>query len=78
MHTASEYSVCIIKGSGRMDIRVGPKQTMGKTIEDVELTITFSKDVGSVNYSASCKLQAAYKYTSIHKVIFLNCFLNCV
>lgn len=38
---------------GRLDISVGPKNTMGKTIEDVVLTIAWPKSVLSVSATAS-------------------------
>lgn len=51
--------------SGRLDITVGPKQTMGKTIECVGLTIHMPKVVLSANLTAT---QGTYTYDPVTKV----------
>ncbi|XP_015779525.1 PREDICTED: AP-3 complex subunit mu-1-like [Acropora digitifera] len=40
-------------GSGRFDLTVGPKQTMGKLVEDVVVTVPFPKQVLNVNLTPS-------------------------
>lgn len=50
---------------GRLDITVGPKQTMGKTVEDLKVTISMPKSVLSANLTAS---QGNYTYDLASKV----------
>lgn len=40
-------------GGGKMEVRVGSKQSLGKGVEDLELTIPFNKSVSGVNYTAT-------------------------
>lgn len=51
--------------SGRLDITVGPKQTMGKTVECVGVTIHMPKVVLSANLTAT---QGTYTYDPVTKV----------
>lgn len=50
---------------GRLDITIGPKQTMGKTVEDMKVTIPMPKSVLSANLTAS---QGNYTYDLASKV----------
>lgn len=50
---------------GRLDITIGPKQTMGKTVEDLKVTIPMPKSVLSANLTAS---QGNYTYDLASKV----------
>lgn len=61
------HSISIREGSsGRLDITVGPKQTMGKTVENVLLEISFPKSVLNVTLSAS---QGKYSFDPVTKVM---------
>lgn len=51
--------------SGRLDITVGPKQTMGKIVECVGVTIHMPKVVLSANLVAT---QGTYTYDPVTKV----------
>lgn len=53
--------------SGRLDITVSPKQTMGKTVECVVVTIHMPKVVLSASLNAT---QGTYKYDPLTKVSF--------
>lgn len=50
---------------GRLDITVGPKQTMGKTVEALMVTIHMPKAVLSANLTAT---QGSYTYDLATKV----------
>lgn len=50
---------------GRLDITIGPKQTMGKTVEDLKVTICMPKSVLSANLTAT---QGNYTYDLATKV----------
>lgn len=50
---------------GRLDITIGPKQTMGKTVEDMKITICMPKSVLSANLTAT---QGNYTYDLATKV----------
>uniref|UniRef100_A0A3B1IWT7 AP-3 complex subunit mu-1 n=1 Tax=Astyanax mexicanus TaxID=7994 RepID=A0A3B1IWT7_ASTMX len=52
--------------SGRLDITVGPKQTMGKTVECVLVTIHMPKVVLSANLTAT---QGTYTYDPVTKIL---------
>ncbi|XP_028821522.1 AP-3 complex subunit mu-1-like [Denticeps clupeoides] len=52
--------------SGRLDITVGPKQTMGKTVEAVFVTINMPKVVLSANLTAT---QGNYTYNPVTKTL---------
>ncbi|XP_028324638.1 AP-3 complex subunit mu-1-like [Gouania willdenowi] len=52
--------------SGRMDITVGPKQTMGKTVEGLSVTIHMPKSVLTVDLTAT---QGNYTYDLTAKVL---------
>lgn len=51
--------------SGRLDITVGPKQTMGKTVECLVVTVHMPKVVLSANLNAT---QGTYNYDPVTKV----------
>ncbi|KXJ18699.1 AP-3 complex subunit mu-1 [Exaiptasia diaphana] len=51
-------------GSGRFELTVGPKQTMGKTVEDVAVTIPFPKQVLNVNLTPTV---GSYSYDPVRK-----------
>lgn len=51
---------------GRLDITIGPKQTMGKTVESLSVTVPMPKTVLSVNLTAS---QGTYTYDLPTKVL---------
>lgn len=51
--------------SGRLDITVGPKQTMGKTVEGVVVTVHMPKVVLSANLTPT---QGTYNYDPVTKV----------
>lgn len=50
---------------GRLDITIGPKQTMGKTVEDLKVTIHMPKAVLNANLTAT---QGNYTYDCTTKV----------
>jgi len=50
---------------GRVNVMAGPKNTMGKTIEDVSITIPFPKSVASTNLTAT---HGTVQYDEISKV----------
>lgn len=50
---------------GRLDITIGPKQTMGKTVENLKVTIHMPKSVLSANLTAT---QGNYTYDLATKV----------
>ncbi|KAL4641093.1 AP-3 complex subunit mu-1-like [Arapaima gigas] len=52
--------------SGRLDITVGPKQTMGKTVEDVVVTVQMPKVLLNANLTPS---QGTYTYDPVTKVL---------
>lgn len=52
--------------SGRLDISLGPKQTMGKNIENVNLEIPFPKSVLNVTLTPS---QGKYSFDPVNKVM---------
>uniref|UniRef100_A0A3Q3MR08 AP-3 complex subunit mu-1 n=1 Tax=Labrus bergylta TaxID=56723 RepID=A0A3Q3MR08_9LABR len=52
--------------SGRLDITIGPKQTMGKTVESLKVTIHMPKTVLNANLTAS---QGNYTYDLATKVL---------
>uniref|UniRef100_A0A8C9S2W8 AP-3 complex subunit mu-1 n=1 Tax=Scleropages formosus TaxID=113540 RepID=A0A8C9S2W8_SCLFO len=52
--------------SGRLDITVGPKQTMGKTIEDVVITVHMPKVVLNANLTTN---QGTSTYDPVTKVL---------
>lgn len=56
--------------SGRLDITIGPKQTMGKTVEDLKVTICMPKSVLSANLTAT---QGNYTYDLASKVTMGGC-----
>jgi AP-3 complex subunit mu len=61
------HNISIREGSaGRLDITVGPKQTMGKTVENVLLEIPFPKSVLNVTLTAS---QGKYSFDPVTKVM---------
>lgn len=51
--------------SGRLDITIGPKQAMGKTVENLMVRIHMPKAVSSVNLTAT---QGNYTYDLTTKV----------
>ncbi|XP_032231637.1 AP-3 complex subunit mu-1 isoform X2 [Nematostella vectensis] len=51
-------------GSGRFDLTVGPKQTMGKTIESVVVNVPFPKQVLNVNLTPSV---GTYSFDPVRK-----------
>lgn len=57
---------------GRLDITIGPKQTMGKTVEGLMVTIHMPKAVLSTNLTAT---QGNYTYDLATKVT--NCLQDC-
>lgn len=50
---------------GRLDITIGPKQTMGKTVEDLKVTVHMPKAVLNASLTAS---QGNYTYDFTTKV----------
>lgn len=56
---------------GRLDITIGPKQTMGKMVEGLMVTIPMPKSVLSVNLAAS---QGTYTFDMATKVISCSFF----
>uniref|UniRef100_A0A8C1BWW4 AP-3 complex subunit mu-1 n=1 Tax=Cyprinus carpio carpio TaxID=630221 RepID=A0A8C1BWW4_CYPCA len=52
--------------SGRLDITVGPKQTMGKTVECLVVTVHMPKVVLSANLNAT---QGTYNYDPVTKIL---------
>lgn len=50
---------------GRLEITIGPKQTMGKTVEALRVTVHMPKSVLSVNLTVS---QGSYSYDITTKV----------
>lgn len=50
---------------GRLDVTIGPKQTMGKTVEDLKVTVHMPKSVLSANLTAT---QGNYTYDFATKV----------
>lgn len=52
--------------SGRLDITVGPKQTMGKTVENVVIDINFPKSILNVSLTAS---QGKYTFDPVTKIM---------
>jgi AP-3 complex subunit mu len=61
-HTISFREV----GGGRLDITVGPKQTMGKHVEQVVLEIPMPKSVLNVSLTAS---QGKYSFDPVSKLV---------
>ncbi|KAL5012771.1 hypothetical protein ScPMuIL_011322 [Solemya velum] len=53
-------------GSGRFDVTVGPKQTMGKTVENVILECPFPKSVLNVTLSPT---QGKYSFDPVSKIM---------
>uniref|UniRef100_A0A8C7IN66 AP-3 complex subunit mu-1 n=1 Tax=Oncorhynchus kisutch TaxID=8019 RepID=A0A8C7IN66_ONCKI len=53
---------------GRLDVTVGPKQTMGKTVEGVMVTVHLPKTILSINLTAT---QGSYTYDNGTKVTTL-------
>ncbi|XP_005950197.1 AP-3 complex subunit mu-1 isoform X1 [Haplochromis burtoni] len=51
---------------GRLDITIGPKQTMGKTVEDLKVTVHMPKAVLNANLTAS---QGNYTYDFTTKLL---------
>uniref|UniRef100_H3DGK1 AP-3 complex subunit mu-1 n=1 Tax=Tetraodon nigroviridis TaxID=99883 RepID=H3DGK1_TETNG len=51
---------------GRLDITIGPKQTMGKSVEDLKVTVHMPKSVLSANLAAT---QGNYTYDLASKVL---------
>jgi len=61
------HSISIREGSaGRLDITVGPKQTMGKTVENVSLEIPFPKSILNVTLTTS---QGKYSFDPVTKIM---------
>lgn len=62
--------------SGRLDITVGPKQTMGKTVECLVVTVHMPKVVLSANLNAT---QGTYNYDPVTKVTnsLFSSFIDC-
>uniref|UniRef100_A0A6A7FNB2 AP-3 complex subunit mu-1-like n=1 Tax=Hirondellea gigas TaxID=1518452 RepID=A0A6A7FNB2_9CRUS len=54
------------QGGGRMDITVGPKQTMGRTIENVKLEVPMAKSVLSCNLTVT---QGKYSFDPVTRVL---------
>ncbi|KAJ8676234.1 hypothetical protein QAD02_012020 [Eretmocerus hayati] len=54
-------------GGGRLDITVGPKQNIGKTIENVTLEIPMPKSVLNCNLVAN---QGKYSFDPVSKILF--------
>ncbi|KAJ8248432.1 hypothetical protein GJAV_G00241960 [Gymnothorax javanicus] len=52
--------------AGRLDITIGPKQTMGKTVEAVVVTVRMPKVVLSANLATT---QGTYTYDAVTKVL---------
>lgn len=57
------------EGGGRMELRVGPKQNMGKIVEDVVLTIPMPKTVTNVNINPSAGVA---NYDPVGRVVNWN------
>jgi len=53
-------------GGGRLDVTVGPKQTMGKLVEGVVLEIPMSKNVLNVNLTVT---QGKYSFDPVSKIL---------
>lgn len=61
------HNISIREGSGgRLDITLGPKQTMGKTVENVMLEIPFPKSVLNVTLTPT---QGKYSFDPVTKVM---------
>lgn len=54
------------QGSGKFTVKLGPKQTMGKTVEEVKLTIPMPKCVTNVNTTATFGLPS---YDPVNRVV---------
>ncbi|XP_072015292.1 AP-3 complex subunit mu-2-like [Amphiura filiformis] len=54
------------EGSGRFDLTVGPKQTMGKTVENVLITSQLPKQVLNMTLTPS---QGTYSFDPVNKVL---------
>ncbi|KAF2366877.1 Mu domain [Trinorchestia longiramus] len=52
--------------AGRMDITVGPRQTMGRTVENVKLELPMSKSVVSCNLTVT---QGKYSFDPVTRVL---------
>jgi len=53
------------EGGGRVSVMVGAKNTMGKTLENVAVTIPFSKSVASANLTANI---GSVQFNDLNKV----------
>eukprot|EP00920_Eleutheroschizon_duboscqi_P035921 GHVT01086963.1.p1 GENE.GHVT01086963.1~~GHVT01086963.1.p1 ORF type:complete len:305 (+),score=9.14 GHVT01086963.1:91-915(+) len=60
------YVDCLIKLTGRLDLTVGPKQTMGKVVENVIVEVPFSKSVLNVTLTPT---QGKYSFDPVNKVM---------
>jgi len=62
-----KHSISIREGSaGRLDITIGPKQTMGKVVENVVMEIPFPKTVLNVTLTPT---QGKYSFDPVTKVM---------
>ncbi|ESN95177.1 hypothetical protein HELRODRAFT_87124 [Helobdella robusta] len=62
-----KHNICLKEGSaGRLDITIGPKQTMGKTVENVVLEVPFSKSVLNATLTLT---QGKYTFDPVSKVL---------
>eukprot|EP01137_Pigoraptor_chileana_P032627 Opistho-2@22279 len=59
-------SISFTANGGHMDLQVGPKQTMGKSIEHVVISIPMPKSVVNVNFTATV---GTYSFDPISKVV---------
>lgn len=56
-------------GGGRLEITVGPKSTMGRTVDDVTLEMAMPKGVLNVSLTAS---QGKYTFEPTSKLLVWN------
>lgn len=63
-----KQSISFFEGGsgGRLDVTVGPKQTMGKTVEGVMVTVHLPKTILSINLTAT---QGSYTYDNGTKLL---------
>lgn len=59
-------SFTFAEGTGKFTIKLGPKQTMGKTVEDVKLTIPMPKCVTNVNPTCTFGMPS---YDPVNRVV---------
>ncbi|KAK3088786.1 hypothetical protein FSP39_023697 [Pinctada imbricata] len=56
--------------SGRFDVTIGPKQTMGKSVENITMEVQFPKSVLNLTLTPS---QGKYTFDPVNKVLSWDC-----